>query len=146
MLTVHQIEQLRPWKRNRWIEDGCGLYLLVKPDGNKTFRYVYDYRGSRRGKQLGFFPEMSPAVARGYRDDCQRLLAEGKSPRLITIPHQFNRLAPHQEPKRTMSENQDFVRASLARIEASVTLALGRLDRIEQLLGLPSIDAPPTRH
>lgn len=68
--------------RNAKLTDGQGLYLLLRPDGARWWRW--DYRRpatSRRNTlSLGTYPDTGLADARSKRDEARRLLAAGADP------------------------------------------------------------------
>lgn len=62
--------------------DGGGLYLLLKPNGAKWWRW--DYRrpvtAKRNTLSLGTYPDVGLAIARQRRDEARKLLAQGVDP------------------------------------------------------------------
>lgn len=60
--------------------DGAGLYLLVTPQGTRSWVFRYTIRGRKREMGLGGYPLYSLADARQRRDVQRRLLAEGHDP------------------------------------------------------------------
>ncbi|WP_417473287.1 tyrosine-type recombinase/integrase [Luteimonas mephitis] len=62
--------------------DGGGLYLLLKPNGGKWWRW--DYRrpvsAKRNTLSLGIYPEVGLALARQRRGEARKLLAQGVDP------------------------------------------------------------------
>ncbi|WP_045760722.1 tyrosine-type recombinase/integrase [Xanthomonas albilineans] len=64
------------------LRDGGGLYLLMKPDGARWWRW--DYRRPNTGKRntlsLGTYPDTGLADARDKRDAARKLLAAGVDP------------------------------------------------------------------
>ena len=42
--------------------DGDGLHLLVKPNGNKLWRFRYRFSGKENSLGLGAFPEVTIAM------------------------------------------------------------------------------------
>ena len=62
------------------LQDGSGLYLLVRPDGKKWWRLDYTYEGKRKTLSLGVYPETGLALARRNAEAARALLAEGIDP------------------------------------------------------------------
>lgn len=64
------------------MSDGGGLYVLLKPNGAKWWRW--DYRrpvtSKRNTLSLGVYPDVSLASARERRDEARKLLALGVDP------------------------------------------------------------------
>ena len=44
-LTGTKVAEAKPANRERKLSDGGGLYLLVKPNGTKAWRYKYRFNG-----------------------------------------------------------------------------------------------------
>jgi integrase-like protein/Arm domain-containing DNA-binding protein len=62
------------------LADGAGMYLLVKPDGKKYWRFDYRFQGKRKTLALGVYPEVSLKDARKKRDEAKFQLTEGNDP------------------------------------------------------------------
>ena len=60
--------------------DGAGLFLLVKPNGNKHWRLKYRLGGTEKLLAIGPYPLTSLLEARQARDDAKRLIANGEDP------------------------------------------------------------------
>lgn len=66
----------KPYK----LSDGAGLYLLVKPNGNKHWRLKYSFLGKEKLLAIGPYPLVSLAEARDARDAAKKLLLKGTDP------------------------------------------------------------------
>ncbi|WP_440570662.1 tyrosine-type recombinase/integrase [Stenotrophomonas muris] len=81
-LTDLSIRKAKPSERTQKLRDGSGLYLLLRPDGAKWWRW--DYRrpgtGRRNTLSLGTYPKVSLAQARERHSDLCRQLAAGIDP------------------------------------------------------------------
>jgi integrase len=64
------------------IADGNGLYLLVSPTGNKTWRYKYRLGKMERALGLGRYPDVGLSAARLAHAEARALLRDGKDPAL----------------------------------------------------------------
>lgn len=62
------------------LSDGGGLYLLVKPNGNKHWRLKYYFLGKEKLLALGPYPLVSLAEARDAREAAKKLLLKGTDP------------------------------------------------------------------
>ena len=62
------------------LSDGAGLYLLVRPNGSKLWRFNYVHHGKRRMLAFGVWPDVGLADARSRRDEARRLVAAGLDP------------------------------------------------------------------
>lgn len=82
MLTPSAVTNAKPQDKPYKLADERGMYLLVKPDGARWWRF--DYRrpgtGKRNTLSLGTFPDVSLRKARDKRDDARTLLADGIDP------------------------------------------------------------------
>jgi integrase len=67
-------------ERDFKLSDGGGLYLLVKPNGNRLWNQAYRFAGKQKKLSHGPYPAVSLAQARALRDDAKRLLASGTDP------------------------------------------------------------------
>ena len=67
-LTGTKVAEAKPTARERKLSDGGGLYLLVKPNGTKAWRYKYRFNGKELTLAIGLFPEISLKQAQGIRD------------------------------------------------------------------------------
>lgn len=82
MLTDTAIRKAKPGDKPLKLRDGGGLYLLLRPDGARWWRW--DYRrpvtGKRNTLSLGTYPETSLADARQRHAEARKLLAAGVDP------------------------------------------------------------------
>ena len=60
--------------------DGGGLFLLVKADGGRFWRFNYRFGGLQKTMALGTYPETPLAQARKDHQAARRLLADGIDP------------------------------------------------------------------
>ncbi|WP_164271851.1 integrase arm-type DNA-binding domain-containing protein [Stenotrophomonas sp. B1-1] len=81
-LTDTAIRKAKPTATVQKLRDGGGLYLLLRPDGARWWRW--DYRrpvtGKRNTLSFGTYPEVSLAAARERHAAGRRLLADGIDP------------------------------------------------------------------
>jgi integrase len=80
MLTVTQIQALKPAARPFKAFDSDGLYLLVQPSGALLWRFRYRCCGIERKLSLGSFPEVTLSQARRKRDEARGELDDGIDP------------------------------------------------------------------
>jgi len=74
--------------------DGQGLYLLVKLNGRKAWRFKYRFNGKEKLISLGTYPEVSLAQARDRRKDAREKVADGIDPSVVK---RANKLARAEE-------------------------------------------------
>jgi hypothetical protein len=61
---------------------GGSLYLLVRPEGGRYWRYQYRYGGKRKTLSLGTYPDVPTALALARHRAARLLLAAGIDPSL----------------------------------------------------------------
>ena len=61
-------KSIKPKKTMFRVNDGDGLYLLVKPDGAKWWRFDYTIGGKRKTLSLGVYPDTKLSGARKNAD------------------------------------------------------------------------------
>jgi hypothetical protein len=79
-LTDTAIKKLKAADKPLKVSDERGLYLLVKPQGAKLWRWKYRHLGKEKLMALGGYPDVSLAQARDKRDEARKLLAAGTDP------------------------------------------------------------------
>ncbi|MFG6429646.1 tyrosine-type recombinase/integrase [Roseateles sp. LYH14W] len=79
-LTDIAIKNLKAADKPLKVSDERGLYLLVKPQGAKLWRWKYRHAGKEKLMALGGYPDVSLAQAREKREEARKLLAAGTDP------------------------------------------------------------------
>ena len=82
MLTNTACKNAKTAEKPRKLSDGQGLYLDVRPSGNKIWRMKFRYNGKENRLTFGEYPLVSLQEAREKKDSARRLLAEGINPAL----------------------------------------------------------------
>lgn len=72
------------------LSDAGGLYLLIKPNGQKYWRLNYRHLGKQKTLAIGVYPTVSLKEARENREEAKRLIAEGIDP---SFHRQLNKAA-----------------------------------------------------
>lgn len=80
MLTVKQINGVKPTPQVQKLSDGGGLQLWISPKGARTWRFMYRFGGKQRSITIGPYPETSIKDARAARDDARATLRSGLDP------------------------------------------------------------------
>jgi integrase len=80
MLTVTQIQALKPGAKAYKIPDEDGLFLLVQPSGALLWRFRFYSHGVEKKMSLGSFPDVSLKDARKLRDSARAKLTDGIDP------------------------------------------------------------------
>lgn len=81
-LTDVAIRKTKPGTKAIKLADAGGLYLLLKPNGARWWRWDYrrPHTGKRNTLSLGTYPDTGLADARAKRDAARKLLANGVDP------------------------------------------------------------------
>lgn len=81
-LSDTAIRKAKPGEKPRKLYDTGGLYLVLRPDGARWWRWKYrrPFTGKENALSLGTYPDVGLADARAKRDAARRLLASGVDP------------------------------------------------------------------
>ena len=79
-LTDTAIRNTKPAEKPIKLTDERGLYLLLKPNGSRWWRFDYRYGGKRKTLSMGVYPDVSLKDARNRRDEARKLLASDADP------------------------------------------------------------------
>jgi integrase len=74
------IRRTKPGERDQKLFDGDGLFLLIKPNGSRLWRFKYRFSGREKLIAFGSYPEVSLKQARDRREAARRLVAAGTDP------------------------------------------------------------------
>jgi integrase len=91
-LTDAKIRNTRPGAKPIKLTDGSGLYLEVRPNGTKLWRYRYRIAGKENLFAVGDYPALGLAEARALRAEARQLVKQGIHP---AHNRQAARLATH---------------------------------------------------
>ncbi len=83
MLSDAKIRAAKAREKAYKLTDSHRLYLLVKPNGSKLWKWNYAYDGKQKTMAFGIYPMVSLVNARSKRDDARALLDEGKDPSIV---------------------------------------------------------------
>jgi len=79
-LTEVAIRAARPQSKPYKVYDEKGLFLLVKPNGSRLWRFKYAHAGVEKLISLGVYPDVSLKRARGKRDEARKFVADDIDP------------------------------------------------------------------
>jgi len=80
MLTDSQCRNAKPKEKPYKLTDSNGLYLEVRSNGSKLWRYRYRINGKENLFAVGDYPAIGLAGARLARDEARKLVKEGIHP------------------------------------------------------------------
>lgn len=81
-LNDTQIKSAKPKEKDFTLSDGNGLYLLIKSNGSKIWRFNYISPDSKKRTLVSFgsYPEITLFNARQKRDEYRSLVSQGVDP------------------------------------------------------------------
>lgn len=79
-LTDRSIKGFKSEERDYKRADSLGLFLLVRANGSRLWRFRYRLSGREKLFSIGAYPEVSLREARDARDDARKLLRDGGDP------------------------------------------------------------------
>ncbi|MCZ6525403.1 MAG: Arm DNA-binding domain-containing protein, partial [Gammaproteobacteria bacterium] len=79
-LTDTRIRTAKPREKPYKLTDGAGLYIEVRPNRSKLWRYRYRILGKENVFAIGAYPEVSIKAAREERDTARKLVRDGIHP------------------------------------------------------------------
>lgn len=80
LLTDREVTYAKTTDKDLWLNDGGGLYVHVRPNGTKTWRYRYTVTGKRRILDIGDAQVISMKLARNTVDEARKLVEQGICP------------------------------------------------------------------
>jgi integrase len=116
-LTETKISKAKTNAKPYRLTDGRGLYLEVRPNGGKLWRYKYGFAGKGKLMALGTYPDVPLAFARRQHEAARQLLASGIDP-----------MAHRKEEKKAQRANAGNSFQSIA----ALWLAHWRADKTER--------------
>ena len=79
-LKDSQIKQAKPRDKQYKLTDGKGLFIIIRPNGAKWWRFKYRFADKHREISMGIYPDVSLKQARIKRADARTLVADGIDP------------------------------------------------------------------
>ncbi|WP_320534801.1 tyrosine-type recombinase/integrase [Robbsia andropogonis] len=135
MLTDVQCRNAKPKDRAYKLTDGKGLYLEIKPNGTKAWRYRFEVAGKESVFAIGDYPAISLSDARVARQAARDQVKEGHSPvrarQLERIKRQQAHAVTFEEVAKEWLGLKDWTAETKARrldmLERIVFPAIGKL-------------------
>ena len=79
-LAAKAASNAKPQTKTYKLSDGGGLYLLVKPNKTKAWRFNYRFNGKQKTLAIGVFPDVSLKAAREKHKEARERLANDIDP------------------------------------------------------------------
>lgn len=79
-LTAIGIKKIKPVDKTKKYSDAYGMYLEVRPNGSKYWRYSYRLAGKQKTISLGVYPIISLAEARKLHEQAYMLVVHNTDP------------------------------------------------------------------
>ena len=80
MLSAQQVKTAKPKERQYKLHDGNGLFIIIRPNGSKWWRFRYKLRGKTKEISLGTYPDKGLKAVRLQRDEYRLMLSKGIDP------------------------------------------------------------------
>ena len=80
LLKDLQIRNAKPLEQDYRMQDGEGLYILVRPNGSKLWRYNYSFENKKYVYSIGKYPDISLEKARTLHQEAIKLKNDGINP------------------------------------------------------------------
>ena len=74
------VRNAKPDDKDKRLNDGGGLYVLIKPNGAKWWRFDYSIESKRKTLSLGVYPVTGLADARRKVDEARKQISNGIDP------------------------------------------------------------------
>lgn len=104
MLTDTKIRQTKPGEKDIKLTDSNGLYLLIKPNGSKLWRYRFRLGKKETVYAIGAYPEISLAQARQDRDAARELVKKGVNPSHHRQISKINQLSENNDTFKSIAQ------------------------------------------
>lgn len=149
-LSARQVETAKPEIKDYKLPDGAGLFLLVKTNGAKYWRYRYQFAGREKMYAIGVYPDVSLADARAKRDEARLKLKEGIDPvkaRQVKIvsgrENTFRRLSAEWHEFKKSRWSEGYAADILEAFNKDIYPLIGDLpvDSIEPIYALKALSA-----
>lgn len=126
------------------LTDSNRLYLLVKPNGGKLWRWNYSYNGKQKSMNFGIYPMVSLLNARAKRDEARAILQEGKDPAIVKkLKIDANREATRNSFERVARAWYETFKCQWATIHADDIIRSLERDVFPAIGGLPISELTP---
>ena len=137
LLTDAAIKRAHPQDKPQRLFDGDGLYLLVRPDGKKWWRFDYSHDRKRQTLSLGVYPDVTLARARSRAAEIRQQLLDGIDPSAArkakvtagvtaAVPDSFEIIAREWHRRRVPTLSSNTAANILKRLQANAFPYIGQ--------------------
>ncbi len=121
MLTETAVKAAKPADRPYKLSDERGLFLIVRPDGARWWRFRYRINGTEKLISMGTYPDVSLKRAREKREDARKLVADGVDPSEVRKAEKVAGADTFQAIAAEWLAKQNFAPATLEKAEWTFT-------------------------
>ena len=82
-LTATQVKQAKAKDKQYKLYDERGLFIIVRPNSSKWWRFKYRFADKHREISLGVYPDVSLKDARDKRDSARKQLTKKLDPSMM---------------------------------------------------------------
>ncbi|AMG74605.1 tyrosine-type recombinase/integrase [Sphingopyxis granuli] len=144
MLNDAKLRSAKPRDKAYKLTDSHRLYLLVKPNGGKLWRWNYAYGGKQKSMHFGIYPMVSLVEARTKRNEARAILSEGKDPAIVKkLTIEANRKATACTFERVAREWHEVFKSQWAPVHADDILRSLERDVFPAIGKFPIADIEP---
>jgi integrase len=133
-LTDVAVKNAKPDTKPYRLKDERGLFLEVRPEGGKWWRFRFSMNSRERLMSLGTYPDVTLKMARERRDEARRMIAQGIDPgevrkaekcEAVACEETFERIAREWWAKFQPTWTEEHAGQILRRLELNVFPWLG---------------------
>ncbi|HEI1660113.1 TPA: tyrosine-type recombinase/integrase [Escherichia coli] len=151
-LTNTEVLRAKALEKDLTLHDGYGLFLLVKTNGKKLWRFRYQRPATKQRTMMGLgaFPALSLADARRLRADYLALLANGIDPQVqaefieeqqqIALDSIFSTVATNWFQIKSKSVSPDYAKDIWRSLEKDIFPAIGEIP-VQQIKARTLVEA-----
>lgn len=151
-LSNTEVLRAKALEKDLTLHDGDGLFLLVKMNGKKLWRFRYQRPATKQRTMIGLgaFPALSLADARRLRADYLSLLANGIDPQIqaeiaeeqqqIALDSIFSTVATNWFQLKSKSVTHDYAKDIWRSLEKDVFPAIGEIP-VQQIKARTLVEA-----
>lgn len=144
MLNDAKLRGAKPRDKAYKLTDSHRLYLLVKPNGGKLWRWNYSYDGKQKSMNFGVYPLVSLVDARAKRDEAYAVLSEGRDPSVAKkLKVEANLEAGRQTFEKVAREWHENAKAQWAKIHATDIIRSLERDIFPSIGDIPIVQLTP---